>query len=261
MAKKQNKMKNKLIGILLACLIISSCSKSVDLFEVRGGKVKITGNIENYKGVYKTGKITYFDAITRDFRDEVFPIDSVGNFSFSFTLAHPLLNSAYFDVEGHYYGEFLIRPNTDYNLSFIANKIRFNDKSKEENTQIAAFYRAMKSSLGDKIHKAERLHKKGLSIAEYIKFQKQLEVEKTTFLNSYCKQNTVSSKIKSILASEIKFKTAHFIITYRFDYSKGYPSPRKKLPKDFYTNLFKEYSIQNGYDFQTRKCVDYLSIL
>lgn len=137
--------------------------------------------------------------------------------------------------------------------------LKFNDSSGKENDEISGFYNAINSALGDKLYEADRLHEKGIPIEEYIDYQKQIETEKSSFLNSYCERNPVSARIKSVLQSEIKFKTAHAIINYRFDYSQKYPRLRQSLPKDFYTNLFKEYSIQSFEDIQPRVSIDYIS--
>jgi thiol-disulfide isomerase/thioredoxin len=252
-------MKSKIAILLISFLGIYSCNKPINPVDITEGDVTFTGNIENYQGIYKTGKLTYFDAVTRDIQDKIFTINSLGNFNFSIKLSHPLLNSIYFDVEGNYFSNFLVEPNTNYNISFIGSNLRFNGTIGKENNEISDYYKAINSVLGDKLSEAEKLHEKGLSIDEYINFQKQLELENFSFLNSYCEQNSISTKIKSILQSEIKFKTAHAIINYRFDYSNGFPMPRKSLPEEFYTNLFKEYPLQKYEDFQSRVCIDYLS--
>lgn len=248
------------IAILITILIVLySCKPSNSEIELKDNFVKIHGNIENYKGVYKTGKLTYFDALTRDIQDEIFTIDSLGNFDFSFQLVHPIINSIYFDIEGKYFSDFLIEPNTSYQITFKESGLQFNGKSGKKNQEISDFKDSLNLVFGDRMKIADRLHERGISIEEYVKHQKQIEDDKLSFLKSYSETYRISEKVKSVLASEIKFKTAHALINYRFDYTEGNRKPRKELPTDFYENLFTDYGIENKIDFQSRKCIDFIS--
>jgi len=252
-------VKNKFKFILTLLLGFYACNQPTNSIDIEEGDVTITGKIESYQGVYKTGKLTYFDAVTRNVQNKVFAIDSLGNFKLSFELLHPLLNSILFDVGGNYYSGFLVEPNTNYSITFKGIELLFNTKTGKENKTIIEFQNAINSVLKEKLSEANKLHEKGLSIDEYITFQKQLELDKTSFLNSYCEQNSISKKVKSVLQSEIKFNTAHAIINYRFDYSQGFPMSRKSLPETFYINLFNEYAVQSVVDFQSRACIDYIA--
>lgn len=93
-------MKNKFKFILTLLLGFYACKQPTNSIDIEEGNVTITGKIESYQGVYKTGKLTYFDAVTRNVQNKVFAIDSLGNFKLSFELLHPLLNSILFDVGG-----------------------------------------------------------------------------------------------------------------------------------------------------------------
>jgi hypothetical protein len=252
-------MKTGFVFFLITIIGICSCKTSNNKFEIKDNLVTITGIVENYKGVYKTGKLTYFDAVTREIQDKIFTIYSLGNFGFSFNLAHPVINSIYFDIEGNYYSDFLIEPKKNYHITFKENGFQFNNESGEHNREISKFKNALYYVFEDKINKTDRLHEQGLSIEEYIEYQKKLENEKLTFLNSYFNKHSISEKLKSVLQSEIKFTTAHAWINYRFDYSEGFPKPRTTLPEYFYDRLFTEYAVQNIEDFQSRACIDYIS--
>jgi hypothetical protein len=252
-------MINKIIVLLSLGVGLYSCKPANNELEINESLVRINGQIENYKGIYKTGKLTYFDALTRDIQDKIFPIDSLGNFNLSFKLAHPIINSIYFDIEGKYFSDFLIEPNTNYEISFQENGIKFIGESGKQNQEISNFKDSLNLVFGDRIKKADRLHEQNLSVDDYIEHQKQLEDEKLSFLKAYNETYKMSEEIKSVLASEIKFKTAHAWINYRFDYSDGSRMPRISLSEEFYKRLFKEYSIEKEEDFMSRKSIDYIS--
>lgn len=254
-----NSIKTKIALLLIVGIGLYSCKTSDNELEIKDGLVGINGKVENYKGIYKTGKLTYFDALTRDVQDKIFPIDSLGNFDFSFNLAHPVINSIYFDIEGKYFSDFLIEPNTNYEITFKESGIHFKGKTGKQNQDISNFKDSLNLVFGDRMNKADRLHEQGISIDDYIEYHKQLEDEKLSFLNSYSDTHKMSEKVKSVLASEIIFKTAHAWINYRFDYSERFLKPRMPLPEDFYDRLFTEYAIQNMEDFQSRVCIDYVS--
>jgi len=249
----------KIVLLLTIGVGLYSCKSSNDEIESKVDIVRINGNIENYKGIYKTGKLTYFDALTRDVQDKIFTIDSLGNFDFSFKLVHPIINSIYFDIEGKYFSDFLIEPNTSYEITFKNSGIQFNGKSGKQNQELSNFKDSLNLVFGDRIKKADRLHEQEVLIQEYIEHQKQLEDDKLLFLNTYSENYKMSENVKSVLASEIKFKTAHAWINYRFDYSEGSRKPRKYIPKDFYKTLFTDYAIQKKVDFQSRICIDFIS--
>lgn len=254
-----NSIKTKIALLLIVGIGLYSCKTSDNELEIKDGLVGINGKVENYKGIYKTGKLTYFDALTRDVQDKIFPIDSLGNFDFSFNLAHPVINSIYFDIEGKYFSDFLIEPNTNYEITFKESGIHFKGKSGKQNQDISNFKDSLNLVFGDRMNKADRLHQQNLSIDDYIDFFKQLEEEKLVFLKSYSEAVGMSERVKNVLASEIKFKTAHAWINYRYDYSEEVLKPRLSLPEDFYQRLFREYSIQKNEDYQSRISIDYIS--
>ncbi len=250
----------KKTAVILAILLIGfySCKQEKETIKLKNNTVTFNGQIENFKGVYNTGKLTYFDGVSRIFEDRVFKIDSLGHFKFDINIVHPLL-AAYFDLEGKYYGNFLIEPNTVYQVTVKNGTMEFNGETGEKTRQIRAFYNILHKKLGDKIKKEQQLHTKGLSIKVYIQFQKQLETEKLNVLKAYAEEQKLNKQVYIILESEIKLKTAHAVINYRYDYSKGFPIPRKTLPKDFYSNLYKNYPVKKIEDLASRNGIDYVA--
>ncbi|PHN07184.1 TlpA family protein disulfide reductase [Flavilitoribacter nigricans] len=252
-------MNYKCVFLLLLSTLLFTCRSTEDPVEIQAQPVNISGKIENYQGIYNTGKMTYFDAVTRTIKDEIFPIDSLGNFAISFPLTHPVINSIYFDLEGGYYNDFLVRPNTDYSLTFRGQELVFNGASGADNREMSDFKEALHAAMGEKLERADTLHNAGLSISDYIDDQKELEAEKMAFLENYREEHQLSEAVLAALRSEIRFKTAHAWINYRYTYESGAPRPRKSLPENFYSDLFTAYPVSNLEDIQTRVCIDYLA--
>jgi thiol-disulfide isomerase/thioredoxin len=219
--------------------------------------VKICGTLENYSGIYNTGKLTFYDALTRDINDKIFPIDGAGNFSVNFYLPHPIFNSISFDLEGKYYSNFLIEPNTNYTAIIKDSKIHFTGKTGKLNQEISKFKDSFNIIFMNRSKKADRLHEQNISFEEYIAYHKKLENDKLSFLTSYFKKRNKAKKIKTILANEIKFKTANVWINYRFAVPNS--GLKKSLPDFFYDQLFQDYSILTNDDYHSKECIDYIS--
>jgi hypothetical protein len=74
--------KNVLLILIInfTILIISFQRKRSYTIELKYDIGTIEGNIENYDGIYKSGKLSYFEAINRIIQSEIFAIDSSDNF-------------------------------------------------------------------------------------------------------------------------------------------------------------------------------------
>lgn len=250
-------MKRVLLFLTLLFCTLYSFPQSSYLY-IKDQEVSFSGKIVDYNKEYKTGKLTYFDAVTRIVEDKIFQIDTSGSFNFTVTIAHPLLNNNFLEVGDNYHAIVLLEPGNHYELTLNGTVLSLNGKSGEKCRMASGFYDALYDEFSEKLNMADTLYKAGLSINEFTDFQKQLESEKRSFLEEYCKKNSLPGEIKSIIASEIKFKAAHALILYRFDYSGGFRKLRE-MPEGFFTRLFKEYSIINEHDIQSRSCIDYIS--
>ena len=253
-------MKNKILIIILSILCIYSCKQQVKVDNnLKEEIVTIKGKIHNYQNTYKTGRFTYFDAITRTIEHKIISIDSLGKFNFSFKLIHPLYNSVFFEIEDKNFTEFMIKPKTNYDVVIKEGKLIFEDKWEEINKQISTFNNELNEALKDKLPKFKNINIKELSTTEYLNYQKEMELEKSSFLTSYSKKNNLSKDVKSFLKSKLKYKSAHASINARFEYSQGFRKQKKILPKDFYKNIFNEYQVTTFEDIQSRECIDYIS--
>lgn len=254
------KMKKSILIISILIFVFNSCKEHDDNNKLQNGIVVIKGTIVDYKGIYKTGKLDYFNAVTRIINNEIFEIDSAGNFEVAFELPHPIIGSIFFDIENQYYSDFYIEPNKNYDISIDNNSLIFNGKTGKNNNDIAAFKDSLYKKLGAKNRKAELLHTEGLSIDEYLSFMKEIEKENIDFLIKYNNEKPFAKKIFKVLESEIRYKTAHAWINYKYDYSTpGTRILRDSLPPNFYKNLFKEYPVAHEEDYQSRICIDYIS--
>lgn len=244
--------------VLLSVVFIYSCQPVIGP-SIHDETVRINGTISDYKGIYKTGKLTYYDAITRTVNDEIFAIDSLGHFEVVFQLAHPILKSIYFDIENNYYTKFYIKPGEEYDITISDEKLNFDNNGSKENTQLKQYYEAFNTSLGEKASTLSRLHEQGLSPEEYIQKQKDFENEQLEFLAAFHKKNGLKKSMVNLLTSDIRFNTANSWINYRYDYSSGRPILRDSLPNNFYAELFDSYYISHTEDYQSLNCINYLS--
>ena len=242
--------------IPLILILLVSCNNEKGNFKIEPGQVKISGEINNYNGLCKTGQLIYFDAITRIEESKIIIIDTLGHFSVNFQLSHPINGCAYLDLVNNYYGDFYIEPNQNYDVTISGKKIIFNGESGLINREITSFYDSLYSSLGTEIENIDSYSNKDLPLHKYISLLKDLENSKLKLLNKYFKKHTLSKKSKAILANEIRYKTAQSWILYRYDKDQ---TIKDSLPQDFYKLLFEEYPINNQEEFKNRNSNDYIS--
>ncbi|HBB91693.1 MAG TPA: hypothetical protein DC042_08220 [Bacteroidales bacterium] len=250
---------SKLLSLLLACTFSFNTSDKTGI--IKPGLVSIDGVITDYKKIYKTGKLTYFDAITRRINDKIFEIDSTGKFSLEFDLAHPIIGSIYFDLENTYYPKFFVEPNTFSEIIFEKDSLMFKTDGSGINREISRFYKSLNAGLGSLLEESRMLHNQGLSVEEYLIRIKNIEKTKLEFLSKYESKNQLAPKTLRLLESEIKFETAHGWVNYRYNYTENSRRIRDTLPPMFFENLVNQYPIKNPEDFQTRIGIDYISNL
>jgi len=253
--------KIRVLALVVSIFAFSLVETRGGNFEIKPDMVLIKGNIEKYKGIYKTGKLTWFDAVTRTVNDKIFEIDSSGNFSVEFELVHTIRGSISFDIEDNFFSDFLIEPQNSYSVTIRDQKLVFNGESGIINQQLTRFNDSINSALGIKIKECDMLHNQGFSIEEYLIKMKQLEIERLGFLSAYQKNVPMSDKAVKALESEIRYKTAHAWVNYRFNYSTGSRVLRDSLPATFYEKLLSDYPINSYEAIQSRNCIDYISNL
>lgn len=121
-------MKRVLLFLTLLFCTLYSFPQSSYLF-IKDQEVSFSGKIVDYNKEYKTGKLTYFDAVTRIVEDKIFQIDTSGSFNFTVTIAHPLLNNTFLEVGDNYHAIVLLEPGNHYDLTLNSPVLSLNGKS------------------------------------------------------------------------------------------------------------------------------------
>lgn len=239
-------------------LTIYAFDRFENIKQIEPKPVTIRGKLQDYHSEFKTGMITYFDVITRTPETEVFAFDSVGNFEVSFRLTHEVYGCVNLKYAKNMFDIF-VEPSKTYNVKISNNTLNFTDSENSIGNELIKFETALNNDLWAEIQSANSAHNSNLSIIDYIAIQKDIEVKKLSFLNTYKSNYKLSDDALKILKNKIKYKTANSWINYRFDYSGKTPILRDSLPKDFYTMLFKEYPINSKDGYIVREYIDYLS--
>lgn len=229
-----------------------------DIKKIVSEPVTIKGKLQNYNSKFKTGMISYFDAITRTTKTEVFAFDSIGNFEVTFKLTHEVYDCVSLKYGSDFFNLY-VQPRNTYKVTIIDNTLYFDDSENPIGNELIKFEDALNKELGSEIKSANSAHNLNLSINDYLAIQKNIETKKLAFLNSYNTCHKLSDDALRILNNKIKYKTAKAWINYRYDNSGKSLLLRDSLPKDFYTMLFNEYPINSNDGFIVREYIDYLN--
>ncbi len=240
------------------CLTFSSFESIENIKKIKPEIAKIKGKVQNYDSNYKTGQLTYFDAITRTPKTEVFAFDSLGNFDVSFRLTHEVYGCVNLKFANNYFDIF-VEPQKTYNIIIKENSLIFTGSGNKIYDELTSFEMALSNELGEEIKAVKSAHNDNLSIDEYLSLQKKMEIRKLSFLKSYQTNHILNDTTVNLLTNKIKYQTAKSWINYRFDYSGSNPILRDSLPKDFYTKLFSEYPINTTDGYFVREYIDYIS--
>jgi len=251
-------MKQNLFILFLFCSLFS-CHKHSKRLDFNPIKTTIEGSIKDDSLRYKTGKFSYFNALTREIKDVIFEIDSSGKFTIAFDLSQAIFGSGTFEVEDQTYTAFYIEPGTKNKISFQKNTLNFEGVLKSINSEIKLFYKALNKKFHSQDSIANNIHKRHLSVENYVSFQKKLQKEKLAFLNNYQKGNALSTKAFSILKEDIRFQGASLLINYRYQYDNEGVITIRELPEQINSLLVKEYRIENSESIISRSTIDYIS--
>lgn len=252
----------KLFITLTLCMSIQLCiGQTLDRFIHEERTVRISGQIKDYKQIYKSGKLTYYDAVSRKINNNIFHIDSSGHFEVVFEIPHPILSSIYFDIEDQYFTSFYIEPGIEYEVEIQGSELVFVGISGDKNRAMKAYYKALHGKFEKENDKLSNLHLEGLTIAEYLKEVKQYERSRLVFLSKYLENQNMDSVLIQILEDEIRYKSAHSWINYRFEYLPNSIVARKNLPDRFYEDLFTQYPLRSFESCYTLNGINYISNL
>lgn len=218
----------------------------------------INGKILDYDGVFKSGKLTYFDAISRIIQNEIFVIDSTGNFNLTFNISHPIYNIAYLDIQGNYFSPFL-EPGKDLQIQIKDKSIEYLGDSGQSNNQMSLLEDTINKKFQEEIKRCRSLHNTNIGYHDYLNEQINLAKLKLEFIEEYEKTHKLDKAVINAIKKESYYSPAKSWINFRFDYSNGPPKARDTLFKDFYADLFKTYPINDFDALVSREYIDYIS--
>ncbi|MDP4207831.1 MAG: TlpA disulfide reductase family protein [Bacteroidota bacterium] len=247
-----------LLLIISFSVSFQASSQKIAFKEFIAKPVNIKGWIENYTSDFKTGRLTYFDAVTRSPKDEVFAIDSAGSFQIKFDAIHEVYGCVSLNIQKKRY-DIYTEPLKSYDVLIKNDKLEFNNSENSINDELASFKTALYNQLESEIEKARSAHNQNYTIAEYVEILKDLERKKLSFLKSYQVNHPLKSSTVEILQNNIRYETAKAWINIRYDYRGKQPVPRDSLPKDFYSKIFAEYPINSNNGYMVREYIDYIA--
>jgi len=233
------------------------CKESYTI-ELKHESGTIEGKIENYDGVYKSGKLSYFDAISRIPQHKIFAIDSTGSFKANFNIPHPIFNTSHLDVQGNYYSVFL-EPGKDLRIKISSNSIEYIGDNGLSNNQITLLDDTINKKFQKEIEHCSFLHTTDIVYHDYIEEQINLAKMKLEFINEFEKTHNISEDVLNAIKKDAFYAAAKSWICFRYDYSEGYPQERDTLFNNFYEDLFESYPVNDRNALVSREYIDYIS--
>jgi thiol-disulfide isomerase/thioredoxin len=259
-SRSLNHSKNNVLILLITLtvsLLLLQCKDHYSII-LKKESGNIDGNIENYDRVFKSGKLTYFDALSRTVQNEIFEIDSTGCFKVLFNLTHPTYNTPVLDLQGHYFSLFL-EPGKDLKISISGNKINFIGESGLSNIQINLIEDSINSKFKKEIKRCDFLHTTNIGYKDYLKEQISLSNKILNFIEEFDKTHNLNKEVLNAVKKEAYYSPAKSWINFRYDYTDGPPKERDTLFTGFYKDLFKEYPINDRNALVSREYIDYIS--
>lgn len=256
-------MKNvKFFTLMVICLISISTSaqdKFVYPNPIQTEEVIINGHIDKYKGVNKTGSLIYVDAVTRIDNQEVFSIDSVGNFKMSIALVCPTM-IAYIQIGRTIFFLYLV-PGETYNLTINENGTHvFTGENSTLNNQIFQLNEAIRVRFKKDMDKLNQYYLSDQTdFQSFEKFCDDLSKRKLAFTDDYCRKNAINQKASDLVKLDISYEPAWNLIGYRFISSRNTLKKRKELPADFYQHLYDRFQINNPKAIACKSYMNYIS--
>ncbi|MGE5458281.1 MAG: TlpA family protein disulfide reductase [Methanococcaceae archaeon] len=234
-----------LIVFFLAAINIYAQKMPISFDPIQPGDVIINGHIKNFKGADKTGSLFIQDAITGLENQEVFSIDSAGNFKMSFDLICPTMNSS-LRIGNIWFSTYLV-PGEIYNLTIKENGTHvFSGENSELNNDIYKLITAINNRFKKDRDMLNLYHTNDQTdFNSFEKFCDDLLNRELAFVDEYCKKGKISQKSGDLIKLDLAYEPAWALIVYRMDFSTTFPKKRKGLPSDFYKHLYDRFQINN----------------
>ena len=254
-----------LILITLVFFSINSCNPGMDnqkdkIFST--GQVIIEGEIGDYTGDVKTGRLTHFNALFRSADYEVFSIDSLGKFKLSFELIMPTYTNII--SIGHRVSSLYLVPGSNYSL-------KINEKGDFLLDGANAFLNQQLNDLRYKVrsnfkgHDLERMNlarSDSVHYNEYSAFLKMGSDKKVDFINNYSDSLKIDPSVRDLIVIDAIYEQAWARILQRMIYFEdGRVVFKDDLPNNFYEDILSNFPINHIEAAASRKYMDYLSNL
>lgn len=254
--------KIRFLTLLIICLIspvISAQEKYISINPIKTEEVIINGHIDKYKGGYKTGSLAYLESVTRIDNQELFSIDSLGNFKMSFDLVCPTM-FAYIKIERIIFFLYLV-PGETYNLTIEENGTHFfSGENSTLNNQIYELNEAIKARFKKDMDKLQSFYRSDKNdFHSFENFCDDLTKRKLAFTDDYCKKNAINIKASDLVKLDISYEPAWNLIGYRYvSYNNGLKK-RKELPANFYQHLYDRFQINDPKAIACKSYMNYIS--
>ena len=226
---------------------------------IQSGEVIINGHINKYRGVDKTGNLIFLDAVTRFENQEVFTIDSVGNFKTSFDLVCPTMFS-YMQIGRILFFLYLV-PGETYNITINENGTHvFSGENSAISNQIFELNEVIKARFKKDMDKLNLYYQSDQNdFQSFEKFCDDLAKRKSAFTDEYCRKNDLNQKVAELIKLEISYEPAWSLIGYRMVSSNTIHKKRKGLPSNFYQHLYDRFQINNPKAIACKSYMNYIS--
>lgn len=222
-------------------------------------EVLINGHIDNYNGFDKTGSLFIQDAVTGFQNQEVFSIDSAGNFKTSFDLVCPTMNSS-IQIGRTWFSTYLV-PGKTYNVAINENGTQlFTGENSGLNNDVNVLNTAILSKFKKDNAKLSLYHRN--NSIDYQSFEKlwdDLLKRKLDFIDEFCKKGKISQKAIDIVKLDLAYEPAWALIVFRSVWSNNSRKKRSGLPENYYQHLYDKFQINNPNAIGSRHYNAYIS--
>lgn len=247
------------IGLLLFSVIFlfSQCNQGdEEKMQLKTGMVR--GEVNSYADAPVSGKLYYWDAISKNETAEFFIIDNTGTFEIPVKLFHPIYHSAILDIGRESYYLFL-EPGKDLQIKITDRSIEFQGESGVANTQIRMLEDTIYHILEEEIKHCDtiRYTRKPL---KYIWEQfHDLSNKKINIIKAMDDKYDFEPAVINALEMDAYYGSAKFWVKYNKESFSGGPRKSDSLTEKFFENLLTAYPVNKPNAFVSRNYGDYIS--
>jgi thiol-disulfide isomerase/thioredoxin len=246
-------------------LAFANCQRSEEFAKnelINEKLVIIRGSLENYTGGTLSGSLMYFDAITREPVNDLFSLDTTGNFEVEFSLYHPM-PTVYVGVGKTRITLFTV-PGEEYELLFREDgSVDFLGESGKVNQQIDALDLILSKEFSEEIAKIYTFGMDTiLSYQDLNDFWVDYSARKLDFIENYGKGGHEIDPIAlEYCRLKAQYEPAWGTIISRNKFVNRRIVPREDLPENYLEEILEKYPINNPRAIMVRTYNDYIANL